>query len=122
LLSKTQYNIHKEDRMAELKKEAEALLAGKFEFDPDNPDICPPWWPRLMWQLHLKWPGHGPGPGPINYPPAINDIMAGLHIHTLSYLLADQSSAQQIRTATEQRLAQSVQNLSKAHEQAKKAA
>ena len=109
--------------MAELKKEAEALLAGKFEFDPDNPEICPPWWPRLMWQLHfpIKWP-HGGGPGPVNYPPAINDIMAGLHIHTLSYLLADQNGAQQIRTATEQRLVQSVQNLSKAHEQGKKAA
>jgi hypothetical protein len=48
--------------------------------------------------------------------------MAGLHIHTRSYLLADQNGAQQIRTATEQRLVQSVQNLSKAHEQVKKAA
>ena len=106
--------------MADLRREAEALFAGKFEFDPDNPEICPPWWPRLMWRLHFPRPGGGPGP--VNYPPAINDIMASLHIHTMSYLMADQGAAQQIRTTTEQRLAQSVQNLSKAHDQAKKAA
>jgi hypothetical protein len=108
--------------MADLRKEAEALLAGKLEFDPDNPDICPPWWPHLMWRLHFPIKRPGGGPGPINLPPAIDDIMAALHIHTMSYLMNDQSAAQQIRTITEKRLAQSVQNLSKAHDQARKSA
>jgi hypothetical protein len=92
-----------------------------------NPQPLPPradapaWWPQLLWQLHFPIV-KGPGPGPINYPPAIDDIMAGLHIHTLSYLLRDQNVAQQIRSLAEQRLSHAVQNLSKSHEEAARAA
>jgi hypothetical protein len=99
------------------KLDTEALTRS-FSLEPGE-DICPPWWPRLMWWLHFR-PGHGPGPGPVNYPPAINDIMASLHIHTMSYLMEDQSAAQQIRTITEEKLVNSVKNLSKAHAEAKK--
>ena len=93
-----------------------------------NPQPLPPredapaWWPQLLWQLHFPIRRPGGGPGPINFPPAIDDVMAGLHIHTMSYLLEDQNAAQQIRQITEQRLVQSVQNLSKAHDEAAKAA
>ena len=84
--------------------------------DPEN--ICPPWWPQLLWQLHgVKLPGvHVPTPGPINYPPAIQDMMAALAIHTFSYLLLDQQSAQGIRNAAEARLVHTAQNLSKLHD------
>ncbi len=82
----------------------------------------PPWWPELLWQLHFPIGKHpGPGPGPVNYPPAIDNIMAGLHIHTMSYLMLDQAAGQQIRQITEQRLAYAVQNLSKSHDDAMKA-
>ena len=87
----------------------------------DDVPLCPEWWPQLLWRLHfpLKFPpGHGPGPGPVNYPPILNDILANLTIHTMSYLSLDQAQAQQLRTATEKRLVESVQNLSKAHDQA----
>jgi hypothetical protein len=95
-----------------------------------NPQPLPPredapaWWPQLLWQLHFPVVGKrpGPGPGPINFPPAIEDVMAGLHIHTMSYLMLDQTAAQQIRHITEQRLVQAVQNLSKSHDEAAKAA
>lgn len=90
-----------------------------------NPQPLPPradspaWWPQLLWDLHRV---KGPGIGPINYPPVIEDIMANLHIHTMSYLLQDQTAAQQIRSVTEQRLTHAVQNLSKVHDEAVKAA
>jgi hypothetical protein len=41
--------------------------------------------------------------------------MANLHIHTMSYLMADESGAQRLRQTTEQQLAHAVQNLSKSH-------
>jgi hypothetical protein len=45
--------------------------------------------------------------------------MANLHIHTMSYLMKDQTAAQQIRTATEEQIASAARNLSKDHEQAR---
>jgi hypothetical protein len=44
--------------------------------------------------------------------------MANLHIHTMSYLMADESAAQRLRQTTEQQLAHAVQNLSKSHDEA----
>jgi putative SOS response-associated peptidase YedK len=63
----------------------------------DTDDICPPWWPRLLFRLHVPLPFPWPGPGPVNYPPAIDNLMANLHIHTMSYLMRDENAAQQIR-------------------------
>lgn len=85
----------------------------------DDIPICPEWWPRLMWQLHfpLNIPhGHGPGPGPVNYPPIMNDILANLHIHTMSYLILDRGTGEQIRQVAEKRLVEAVMNLSSAHD------
>lgn len=87
----------------------------------DDIPLCPPWWPQVLWRLHFPTGRHpGPGPGPVNFPPAIEDIMANLHIHTMSYLMLDQGAAQQIRTVAEQRLVHTVQNLSKYHEESLK--
>jgi hypothetical protein len=46
----------------------------------DDEELCPPWWPRLLWDLHY-WPRPKgwPGPGPVNYPPIIEEMMALLH-------------------------------------------
>jgi len=102
-----------------LKAEAQTLMNLKEVQDFD--DICPPWWPNLLWRLHVPSPPHWPGPGPVNYPPAIDNLMANLHIHTMSYLMRDQSVAQQIRGIAEQQMTNAVQNLSRDHEEARKA-
>lgn len=81
----------------------------------DEP-ICPPWWPRILWDLHYMPRPHGPGP--INYPPVVEDIMASLTIHTMSYLLLNQNDAQQLRTVVEKQLTYSVQNMSRLHDEA----
>ena len=83
----------------------------KFE---DTDDICPPWWPRLLFRLHIPLPW--PGPGPVDYPPAIDNLMANLHIHTMSYLMRDENAAQQIRGVAEEQMVNAVRNLSKDHE------
>ncbi len=46
--------------------------------------------------------------------------MSGLHIHTMSYLMRDQTAAQEIRKVAEQQLTYAVQNLHKFHEDAMK--
>ena len=85
----------------------------------DDIPLCPEWWPLLLWRLHFPiGGGRPPVPNPVNYPPAINDLMAGLHIHTLSYLMKDQAAAQEIRTKAEQQMVHAAQNLSKSHAQA----
>jgi hypothetical protein len=80
--------------------------------------LCPEWWPQLLWNLHFK-PRPGGGPGPINLPTAVEDVMASLHIHTMSYLMQDQNAAKEIRSVAEKQLVQSVQNLDKAHQKAR---
>lgn len=82
-----------------------------------DPSTAPPWWPQLLWQLHFPVV-HPPGPGPINFPPAIENIMANLHIHTMSYLMADAQAAQRLRQTAEQQLVHAAQNLSKSHDEA----
>ena len=53
----------------------------------DDVPLCPEWWPHMLWRLHfpLNVPPH-PLP-PVNDPPIMNDILANLHIHTMSYLV-----------------------------------
>jgi hypothetical protein len=86
---------------------------------PIAEDNVRPLWTQLMTQLHIP---NGPGHGPINFPPAIDDIMAALHIHTISYLMLDQQAAQRIRNATEETLVHTIRNLSKLHESSQKGA
>lgn len=85
-------------------------------FDPGD-DICPPWWPQIIFDLHnWHWPKRwGPG-NPVNYPPAIQDIMASLSIHTFSYLQLDQKAAQQVRTQAEHSIIETVKQLSQLHD------
>ncbi|MFC9327110.1 hypothetical protein [Kitasatospora sp. NPDC057015] len=84
--------------------------------DGDVP-LCPPWWPQIVWDLHFHpRPSGHPWPGPVNYPPAIDDMMAALHIHTMSYLLRDQERAQGIRAQAEQTMAETASKLSELHE------
>jgi len=46
----------------------------------------------------------------------MEDMMAALSIHTLSYLMLEQSDAAQIRGAAEQSLARTASQLSELHE------
>lgn len=70
-------------------------------FEPGD-ELCPPWWPQQLWDFewwhHPGLPGHGPGP--VNRPPDVDDILVALHINVLSYRLADQAAAAEIRKAT----------------------
>ena len=77
--------------------------------------ICPEWWPLMLWKLHFPHPRPGPGPGPINFPIAIDDIMASLTIHSLSYMLMDKTAAQEVRNLAEKTIVDTAQNLSKLH-------
>lgn len=83
----------------------------------DDTPICPPWWPRLLWDLHYI-PRPYPGPGPINYPPVVEAIMAGLAMHTMSYLLLDQPKAQTLRGEVEKQMVDSIQSMSRLHDEA----
>jgi hypothetical protein len=82
----------------------------------DNPPICPDFWPKHLWDLHFNLPH--PVPNPVNYPIDINRIMAGLAIHTASYLLPDKAEAQTIRTMVEKQLSATILSLSKDHDAA----
>jgi len=88
-------------------------------FEPGE-ELCPPWWPRIIWDLHYwHWPKHkGPPPPPVNYPPAIQDLMASIAIHTFSYLQMDQKAAQVIRAQAEAKIVETAKQLSQLHEQA----
>lgn len=89
----------------------------------DDVPICPDWWPKILWDLHFRKIPHGPGnppPPPVNYPIAMNDIMAALSIHTLSYLLMDQQAAQSIRNQAEERVVSTVQQLTKLHDESQR--
>ena len=78
----------------------------KLAIEPGD-DTCPPWWPSIIWELHHPHHTGGiiPHHSPVNYPPAINDIMASLAIHTFTYLMQDQKCAQEIRTQVEGKIA-----------------
>src|ERR1700733_3166289 len=81
----------------------------------DEIPICPEWWPAMLWKLHFPTRRPGPSPGPINYPPAIDSIMASLTIHTLSYMLLDQDEAQKFRDLAEKNLSITTGDLSRYH-------
>jgi hypothetical protein len=81
--------------------------------------LCTDWIDGYFFRLHVPLPFPWPGPGPVNYPPAIDNLMSNLHIHTMSYLMRDENAAQQIRTVAEEQMVNAVRNLSKDHEQAK---
>jgi hypothetical protein len=87
----------------------------------DDIPLCPDWWPLMLWKLHfppkhIRWVGPPP---PVNFPLAIDDLMANLHIHTLTYLMLDQGAAQQVRKIAEERMADTAQSLSRLHNEAR---
>ena len=53
--------------------------------------------------------------GAANYPPAIDHIMAGLMMHSLSYMLMDKAVAQEVRNLAEKTIADTAHHLSKLH-------
>ncbi len=71
-----------------------------LNFDPGD-ELCPPWWPRQLWDFEwFNRPGHPHVGGPVNYPPDIDDILVGLSVNVLSYRLRDQDKAAEIRALT----------------------
>jgi hypothetical protein len=84
----------------------------------DDTPICPDWWPVMLWKLHFPPKRPGPAPGPINFPPAIDSILAALTTHTLSYMYLDKDIAQQVRDLAERAIVQTTQNLSSLHAKA----
>ncbi|MBS1853128.1 MAG: hypothetical protein JST79_19685 [Acidobacteria bacterium] len=103
--------------MSDQKLKNNQPLPKLMDFTMEEGDLCPPWWPRLLWRLHFPIGGGVNPPNPVNYPPIIDQIMAGLHVHTMSYLMQDQKAAQEIRNIAEKQLGDAVRNLSKAHEE-----
>jgi hypothetical protein len=44
----------------------------------DVPDLCPPWWPDILWPPH-----HGPPPGPLD------EVLAALAIYQMASRFSD---------------------------------
>jgi len=80
----------------------------------DGPPICPEWWPKLIWDLHY-WPRPG-GPGPINLPPDVEDLMGALATYTSSYLMQDRAAAREIRNIAGRQLVNAAGRLAEAQE------
>ena len=74
-----------------------------------GPPTCPDWWPKLVWDLHY-WPRPG-GPGPINLPRDVEDLMGALANYTSSYLLQDQEAARSIRNLAGESLVSAARRL-----------
>ena len=57
-------------------------------------EICPQWWPELLWKwLHRKnWPGPPP---PNDGWPIVEDLLTNLHVHMMSYAMKNQEAAKQ---------------------------
>jgi hypothetical protein len=78
-------------------------------FDGDI-ETCPPHWPPSLWEL-LK---HKKQPGPVYR--GYDDILSALMIHALSYDLADQQKAQQLRSIAEDAVPPIATRLSEVHQ------
>jgi hypothetical protein len=62
-------------------------------------DICPPWWPNLIWYL-IHHPKHGPGPDP----GPLDELFKVIAISQLAGQLADEGLGKQIQSLTAPRL------------------
>ena len=93
-----------------------------FKFEDYDGPICPDWWPRSLWHLHAKLPWHHGGPGsPVNYPPATNEILSALLIHTSSYFLTDEKAAKDIRASAVNTIIDMANKMDALHDEAMKA-
>jgi hypothetical protein len=83
----------------------------------DDIPLCPPWWPKIIWDLHFwPFPTPDPPPNPVNYPPAMDDIFSKLAMHTFTYKFLDRELATELRGRLEESLATTVRGLSDLHE------
>ena len=62
-----------------------------------EPDICPSWWPRLLWWILHHPRGPGPDPGPID-----KDLIARVDAHLAAIAVAALSTRLSDATAREQ--------------------
>lgn len=75
-----------------------------------------PWWPQLIFDLCYLPRPEGLGLVPVSYPRAVEDMMASLGMHAMSYFWLDQEAAAKIRTAAEAQLVSTAKQLSVLHE------
>jgi hypothetical protein len=71
-------------------------------------ELCPPWWPQLLWDLLHK---HGPPPPPDDGLSIIDDLLISLHTYVTSYRIRNKDVAKQIRKASEQELGESLNSI-----------
>lgn len=85
----------------------------------DDIPLCPPWWPRIIWELHF-WPPppHRDPPNPVNFPLGIEDIVSQLTMHTMTYKMLDGDRAQQMRSSLEESMTKTIGQLSELHDRA----
>jgi hypothetical protein len=62
-----------------------------------EPDICPPWWPNLLWWLLHHPHGPGPDPGPID-----KGLLTRLDAHFAAVAVAALATRLSDRTAREE--------------------
>ncbi len=77
------------------------------------PEVKPIYWSELEWLLHH-------GPNPVNLPVDMDALQAAISMHTMSYLLQGQQSAQVVRDTLEKEIVTIVQNMSRRHDEAMK--
>ncbi len=68
-------------------------------------EMCPPWWPDLLWRLFHRRPGPPP-------PPWVEDLLIVLSISELAGSLTNQELGREIRGVTEQALAGAMKSMS----------
>jgi hypothetical protein len=70
----------------------------------------------MLWHLHFPLPAlvphiPRPGPGPINYPPVINELLLALVTYSSSFQLADREAALKTREAAKQQVVEAANRL-----------
>jgi len=81
----------------------------------DDDELCPPWWPQFVWDVHFHKLPWNPG-GPVNYPPEIDNIFLGLAQYSLTFRMADQKAASALRSQVQANLLSAVKALGQQHE------
>ncbi len=63
-----------------------------------EPDLCPPWWPAVLWWLiHHHGPGPDPGPVDVKLFASLDKVLAAVAVGALVTRLGDKSIAQQVQ-------------------------
>jgi len=72
----------------------------------DVDDICPPWWPNILWSIHHHVPGPPPPPDPWR-----EQLFRAIAIHDLAEGLSDRELASGIQGAAAKAIQGSVGGL-----------